>query len=837
MDGSGTWPPPTLSYGMNFKDFGSYGLRQYSGWVREEFLGALVGREAARVYREMIDNSATVGSMMFAIIQAMRRVEWRVEAPGDSDKSTAEVKFVESLKDDMCYDPETEILTKRGWRRFEELESGDLVAQRNADGMLEFVKPTQIHEFDFDGELMGYCGDAVDFLVTPNHRMLFAPRTGRKHDKTQKHDLGIHQCEDIFGKSGWVSKKVEWTGERSPYDRHWLEFLGFFVAEGYASDRNFVVVQKDTDYVEDLISRNSGARLCGHVGRRQVNGSTQWQWSNAALARELRGDFGTTSRFKKLPQWLKDSTPDELRAFLTGFAAGDGWFADSGLIGLYTSSQQLADDLQEIALKAGYIATLLCREQTTGFAPGANQYRVSIWSSAKDHDFPYLHHGRGWYKRPHCGKVHCVSVPSGVVLVRRDGKSLWCGNSHTWSDFIAEALSMLGYGYCVNEIVYKRRLGRDRPSAPGGNGAYDPSVGKFAPQAHPEEEQPPSQFSDGRIGWRRLPIRGQETILKWFFDSNGQIKGVTQQPWVGQLIDIPVEKFLLFRPTAHKNNPEGKSILRNAYRSYWFVKRLEEIEAILFERMSGFPVMYVPNSLLEGATANNPTAQAALAYYKNLVTNVRINEQMGAVLPSDVWLDADGKPSSVRMFEFQLLTPQHGSRSVTMDATIERHKLDMLMTTLADFIKLGHEVRGTNNLAVTRVDMFYAAIEGWLTAIADVLNRYAVPRVWKINALPPDTMPQFKPDMPDRIDLDGLGGYIANLAKAGMPLFPDEELQEYIRGAAGLPEVTSPEATAALAAANAGGGDAGDTIKRMLRAAVAKKIRESSVRKQAIRES
>src|SRR5260370_24652381 len=103
MDGTGEWPPPALSYGMNFRDFGSYGLRQYSDWVREEFLPQLVGREAARVYREMADNSAMAGAMLFAIMQAMRRVEGKVEAPGDSDKSTAEVKFVESLMTDMTH--------------------------------------------------------------------------------------------------------------------------------------------------------------------------------------------------------------------------------------------------------------------------------------------------------------------------------------------------------------------------------------------------------------------------------------------------------------------------------------------------------------------------------------------------------------------------------------------------------------------------------------------------------------------------------------------------------------------------------------------------------------
>ena len=494
MDGSGG-PPPDLNWGMQFRDFGSYGLRQYSGWLREEFLPALVGREASRVFREMLDNSSVVGSMLFGIQQAMRAVEWRVMPPGDSVKSTAEVKFVESLMDDM---------------------------------------------------------------------------------------------------------------------------------------------------------------------------------------------------------------------------------------------------------------------------------------------------------------------------------------SHTWSDFIAEALSMLPYGYCINELVYKRRMG----DTPGSDAAFDPRTRKFAARPSPEDEHPPSLHNDGRIGWRRLPIRGQDTVLKWFFDTNGQIKGVTQQPWVGELIDIPIEKLLLFRPTAHKNNPEGRSVLRNAYRSFWFVKRLEELEAIMFERMNGFPVLYVPNELMEASRAN-PNAATTLAAYKNLVTNIRINEQMGAILPSDTYRDADGKVTNIRMFEFQLLTPQHGSRGVSANDTIERHKLDMLMTLLCDFVKLGHEVRGTNNLAITKVDMFYAAIEGWLTSIADVLNRYGLPRIWRINALSPDIMPNFAPEMRKRVDLDGLGGFIANLAKAGMPLFPDDELQTAIRGAAGLPEATSPDATAAIAQAANGGGDVGDVVKRMIFSAVARQIKRT----------
>lgn len=394
--------------------------------------------------------------------------------------------------------------------------------------------------------------------------------------------------------------------------------------------------------------------------------------------------------------------------------------------------------------------------------------------------------------------------------------SLRMDMSHTWEDFVAEALSMLGYGFSVHEIVYKRRLGRNPRGPLIKRGEYT------GPNKY---EIPSSKFEDGRIGWRRLPIRGQDTILKWFFDQNGQVRGVTQQPWMGTLIDLPIEKLLLFRPTAHKNNPEGRSILRSAYRSYYFVKRLEEMEAILFERMAGFPIMYVPSQLMETAQGSGPDAAKAkmsLRAYKDIVTNARIDEQMGIVLPSDTYKDSDGKTSAVKMYDFQFLTPGGGKAKggIDVDKTITRHKIDMLMTALCDFIQMGHEVRGTNNLGTMKVDMFYSAIEGWLSGVTEVLNRYALPRLWAINGLDPSTMPQYRPDMPQRLDLDGLGAFINNLAAAGMALFPDEELEGYLRDAGGLPEVEDPANSKAVAMQTL----SPPQMEKMFRRAMAKKI-------------
>src|SRR3990167_5649507 len=96
---------------------------------------------------------------------------------------------------------------------------------------------------------------------------------------------------------------------------------------------------------------------------------------------------------------------------------------------------------------------------------------------------------------------------------------------------------------------------------------------------------PPSRYSDGRIGIRKLGFRGQETLLRWEFDDHGGVQGMIQQAPPGfKLVEIPIAKSLLVRVSSEKNNPEGISLLRNAYRPYYIKTNIEEIEVIGAER-------------------------------------------------------------------------------------------------------------------------------------------------------------------------------------------------------------------------------------------------------------
>jgi hypothetical protein len=350
--------------------------------------------------------------------------------------------------------------------------------------------------------------------------------------------------------------------------------------------------------------------------------------------------------------------------------------------------------------------------------------------------------------------------------------------SHSWEDLVVENLSMLGYGYAVHEIVYKQRIGRN----PRGKDKAGLAL-------------PGSNYDDGLVGWRRIPIRGQDTILKWFFDAYGGVTGVTQQPWTGQLIDLPIEKMLLFRASQHKNNPEGRSVLRTAYIPYYFVKRLQEQEAIMGERMGGFPVISVPSILIESAKNGDANAQAALTSFKKMAVNLRIDEQMGALIPSDMWPGTNGA-STARMYSIELVTPAGGGRGSAMnfEQAIVRYNTSIMTSVLADFLTLGHEARGTQSLAVTKVDLFFQAIEGFLNSNAAVYNRYAVSRLWELNGFDPDYMPKIEPDLAQRVDLDVLSNFVLRLSQAGMPLFPNEELQTFLLDAGGLPDVSDPRA-------------------------------------------
>lgn len=331
--------------------------------------------------------------------------------------------------------------------------------------------------------------------------------------------------------------------------------------------------------------------------------------------------------------------------------------------------------------------------------------------------------------------------------------------SHSWADFISEILSMLPYGFSIHETVYKVRRG------------YQKEGSKLST----------SGYSDGKIGWARLPIRSQDSLDHWEFDDDGQVTAFVQNaPPKYEIKPIPMAKLILFRTRTFKNNPEGRSLLRGAYRPWFFKKRIEEIEGVGIERdLAGFPRFRVPAEWLSDEATDDQ--KAIIAEIKRIGANIRRDKQEFLIWPS--LFDENGND----MFGFDLIASA-GTRTFDTDKIISRYDQRIAMSVLADFILLGHEKVGSFALSSDKTDIFAVALGTILSVIAETLNRFAVPRLWEMNNMDPTKCPKITHGDIEDQDLAVLGQFLTVLNGMGVRLFPDEELENHLRKLAHIPE-------------------------------------------------
>ena len=78
------------------------------------------------------------------------------------------------------------------------------------------------------------------------------------------------------------------------------------------------------------------------------------------------------------------------------------------------------------------------------------------------------------------------------------------------------------------------------------------------------------------------------------------------------------------------------------------------------------------------------------------------------------------------------------------------------------------------------------ALRAQLTEIADTFNSYEMPRLWRLNGMNPELMPTLVPGELGERDMEKIADLIGTTAQAGMPWFPDMEVENALRVWAGL---------------------------------------------------
>ncbi|QDP66584.1 MAG: putative portal protein [Prokaryotic dsDNA virus sp.] len=328
----------------------------------------------------------------------------------------------------------------------------------------------------------------------------------------------------------------------------------------------------------------------------------------------------------------------------------------------------------------------------------------------------------------------------------------------TWREFISQVVDYIFYGFQINEKVYTRV-----------------TSGEWA----------------GKIKWKHLPSRPQDTLTGWGISKDGLVQYVKQNPSrlgvsapEGE-VKIPRKKFLHFKHHPRSSNPEGTAGLRGCYLP-WKEKTLaNELELVgLTKDLAGIVNIGVDAEYLAKAALNPAGPEARnIEQMKKDAANLSAGSQSFVITP--IAYSESGKD----LFNFELTGVQGSGKQFSTDTVIRRKQNEMLTVFLADVLKIGQDSAGSYALSDSKNNILALALEGYLKTISDVINRDLVPQTlamngWKFSA---EEMPKITfGDIEDR-DLDVLSKYLQRVAATGL-IFKDKKLDAAIRKAANLPE-------------------------------------------------
>lgn len=364
-----------------------------------------------------------------------------------------------------CYDGQTEILTKKGWKFFDELDYKDKVISLDPKtGKTQYRPIDYIHIRDYKGKMYLYEGDTANFCISPEHRLLLRyyikPKNSPKKIKSSNWHFrpinqigrGIQFCmKRNFIWKGRIAKDIEFRCKKNGKGQFeakqykfaindWLEFLGWYLSEGmtYQKRKNntywisiWQSKEKNPEKWEEIKQLLSRMHISYSLIKKRG-----FVFGSRAIGKHLIKHCKKGAINKCVPNYVKFLLPQQMRIFLDAYFKGDGTYANK--VKVYgTSSRQLANDIQELILKTGSYASVSIRDNI-----GRSRWIKDHWGTTR-----HLHYLINEYSNvcdinivakkikqvDYDGKIYCITTnPYHTIYVRRNGKGMWSGNCYVY---------------------------------------------------------------------------------------------------------------------------------------------------------------------------------------------------------------------------------------------------------------------------------------------------------------------------------------------------------------------------------------------------------------------
>jgi phage terminase large subunit-like protein len=316
----------------------------------------------------------------------------------------------------MCVDTETECLTKRGWKRHDDLVESDVLLTYNvAEGQTEWAALKGVYRNPAYGGPMVRTpvGSQVDAVFTPDHRWVT--------------EDGLRSFEGMTKTTRVRVAAPHLNMNAEVYEPELLELAGWVLSDGsVVKDENKVVIyQSFTAYpencahIEDLLKKVEAQFYVGTRSYKQGIGK-RFQITGDR-ARQLRFLIGYPKRLR--PELVSSLDPSEANALLCGLLDGDGSRRENGSWDYTSKDRELADAVSIVALLCGWrISVRGYDNDTTWIVHGFNKNRRGgDWSRQVSAAQPC---------EPPTDGIWCPSTRNKSFVARRNGSVYITGN--TW---------------------------------------------------------------------------------------------------------------------------------------------------------------------------------------------------------------------------------------------------------------------------------------------------------------------------------------------------------------------------------------------------------------------
>lgn len=317
-----------------------------------------------------------------------------------------------------CLSPDTECLTREGWKSYLEVTTAtDVMQWDHETRTLSWVKPSKVHEYDFDGELINLKNRNTDQLLTPNHRVYAKVRRHSRHEEPTSYE--VVEANDLYNRSSSWQVDLPLAGildHGETVDPKYAYIMGWWLTDAWKHGDGKAVMfsQSKPATLEKLRKALEPFNPSEYtkVPRKDTHNTEHTFYVTGEIADRLKNDAPDRKLDWKVLDWDKSAR----QALYEGLMDGDGSRqAGQYAHAFWSKDQERRDVFMALALSLGYCVYDY---------PSKHCVHVNV-----ERDTTQLQHKHRASKVQYTGKVWCLTVPTGAFVVRRNGKAFITGNS------------------------------------------------------------------------------------------------------------------------------------------------------------------------------------------------------------------------------------------------------------------------------------------------------------------------------------------------------------------------------------------------------------------------